>query len=281
MGSNNYRDLSPSSSPPRVLKWTPTVSNLPPLTPSSSCSLQLTAKSHLQQALDYINREDFETHRLLLDEFSWCDFDLFFGELSHPLNITLGRAAKLWYYHFHDAFISFEANRDPQLLLRSRNIHPADLPDAKADPQRAGGLYHHGNQPPRRRGTITKAEEDLIEFGYATNISLPFRNLTPQVGQKVPGFVKQPDAYFAVRDGGRSMFPRVVFEVAFSHSYVEVRADVDQCLERTHGAVQLALLFAITEHPIVGPAGHDSTTSDSDTSSPESYRHLHATCDDD
>lgn len=130
-----------------------------------------------------------------------------------------------------------------------------------------------------RRGTITEAEEDLIEFGYATDVSLPFRNLTPTIGRKVPGFVKQPDAYFAVRDGGMSVFPRVVFEVAFSESYDEVRADVHQWLERTHGAVQLALLFAITEHPIVSPAGHDSAASDSDASSPESYRRLRATCD--
>ncbi|KAL0631021.1 hypothetical protein Q9L58_010123 [Maublancomyces gigas] len=96
-------------------------------------------------------------------------------------------------------------------------------------------------------------------------------------GAKVPRFVKQPDAYFAVRDGGMSVFPLVVFEVAFSQSYEEVRADVYQCLERTDGAVQLALLFAITEHPIVRPAGHDSATSDSHASSPGSYRHLRAT----
>lgn len=59
--------------------------------------MQLPAKSPLQQARDYINREDFEIPRLLLAEFSWSDFDLFLGELSHPQHITPGRAAKLRY----------------------------------------------------------------------------------------------------------------------------------------------------------------------------------------
>lgn len=129
-GSNYYPVPSPSSSPPRVIKRTPEVPSLPPSPPSSSCGLQLPTKSPLQQARDYINREDFETPRLLLAEFSWDDFDLFLGGLSHPQNITPGRAAKLLYYHLHGAFISFLANRAPQLRLRSRNIHPADLPNA-------------------------------------------------------------------------------------------------------------------------------------------------------
>lgn len=112
-GPNYYPVPSPSSSPPRVLKRTPAVPSLPPSPPSSSCGLQLPAKSHLQQARDYINSEDFETPRLLLAEFSWDDFDLFLGELSDPQNITPGRAAKLRYYHSHDPLISFLANRTP------------------------------------------------------------------------------------------------------------------------------------------------------------------------
>lgn len=46
---------------------------------------------------------------------------------------------------------------------------------------------------------------------------------------------------------GRTQFPRIVFEVAFSQSYDSVLEDARQCLMRSHGATKLCVIVKLEE----------------------------------
>lgn len=116
-----------------------------------------------------------------------------------------------------------------------------------------------------RRNIITEAEEDQLHIGSSRDMPLPGRSSTAKLGRKAPAFAKQPDAFIGLKDNGETIFPRVVFEVAFSQSYDEVLDDVKQWLVRSEGGIPLVVLLYIEEHPI--PAGaaaddHDDNKDD-------------------
>lgn len=116
-----------------------------------------------------------------------------------------------------------------------------------------------------RRNIITEAEEDQLQIGFSKDMPLPGRASTVKLGRKAPAFAKQPDAFIGLKDNGETIFPRVVFEVAFSQSYDEVLDDVKQWLVRSEGGIPLVVLLYIEEHPIpASTAVHDDGDDDND-----------------
>lgn len=115
-----------------------------------------------------------------------------------------------------------------------------------------------------RRNIITEAEEDQLHIGSGNEIHLPGRAKTAQPGRTTPAFVKQPDMFIGLKDDGETIFPRVIFEVAFSQNYDEVTDDVNQWLVRSEGRIPLVVLINIEEHPIPRPALADDNTNSDD-----------------
>lgn len=102
-------------------------------------------------------------------------------------------------------------------------------------------------------GFLTSNElEDHVAHDFGTDVILPSLGLR---GKKRTA-KKQPDAafYYIDRSGTspeRDLFPRLVFEVAFSQSYDSVIEDARQWLVRSGGAVQLVVVVKLEEgvHP--------------------------------
>lgn len=117
-----------------------------------------------------------------------------------------------------------------------------------------------------RRNIITESEEDQLHIGSSRDMPLPGRASTATLGRKAPAFAKQPDAFIGLKDNGETIFPRVVFEVAFSQTYDEVLDDVKQWLVRSEGGIPLVVLVYIEEHPIpASAAAHDGDNDDDET----------------
>lgn len=138
----------------------------------------------------------------------------------------------------------------------------------------------------RCQNVITEAEEDQLEFGFGTDINLLYRDTTAQLGRKAPATAKQPDASISLFSGVGSQVPRVVFEVGFSQSYDQVFNDVRQWLERSEGAIPVAILIFIEEHPIASPSDDNTDdddnaqhSDDSEASNMSLYRRLSSSCD--
>lgn len=136
------------------------------------------------------------------------------------------------------------------------------------------------------RNITTEAEDDQLHVGSSTDIKLPYRATTAQVGRKAPAFAKQPDAFIRLKDNGESVFPRVIFEVGFSQTYEEVMDDGRQWLVRSEGEIPLVVLIFIEEHPIparpavadVDMDGNDQNSDDSADSDVAMYRRLRLSC---
>lgn len=138
----------------------------------------------------------------------------------------------------------------------------------------------------RCQNALTEAEEDELELNFGTAINLPYRDTTARVGRKPPATAKQPDAAITLMTGIDSLFPRVVFEVGFSQTYDELFDDVRQWLERSEGAIPVAILIYIEEHPIESAPDGNTTddestlhSDDSEASDVALYRRLRASCD--
>lgn len=90
---------SPSSSPPAPSASTPpnrkAESKLLPSPPLSCSSQEFTNQDLVWCALDYINNRSSETPGLVLQEFSWTDFDDFKDELNDPRVISAKSAESL------------------------------------------------------------------------------------------------------------------------------------------------------------------------------------------
>ncbi|KAL0630602.1 hypothetical protein Q9L58_010549 [Maublancomyces gigas] len=129
------------------------------------------------------------------------------------------------------------------------------------------------------RKIITEEETDQIQLGFGTDMILPYHTTTRQLGRKAPAIAKQPDAFFAIDDNGKSVFPRVVFEVRFSQSYAEVLDDVHQWLVHSEGRIPLVVLIYIEEHPIADcPDDAEPQSDDSADSNASMYQRLRDSC---
>lgn len=117
---------------------------------------------------------------------------------------------------------------------------------------------------PCLRKTITEAEYEQIHLGFSRDISLPFRAAARRLGRGAPALAKQPDAFLGLQDHTQDLFPRVIFQVGFSHSYAKIPDDTKQLLVRSTGGVPLVVLTFIDEHPIPGSPNSDDDDQYSD-----------------
>lgn len=93
------RVSSPASSPPAPFVHTPpngkSESKLLPSPPLSSSAREFATQDLVWRALEYINNRSPETPGLVLQKFSWADFDDFEDELNNPRVISAKSAESL------------------------------------------------------------------------------------------------------------------------------------------------------------------------------------------
>lgn len=101
--------------------------------------------------------------------------------------------------------------------------------------------------------TMTTTERRAIMFTPGSDVAL-FRNTPSSVitgrGKHSSGIFKALDAAFTFmvsRGAGRTGFPRIVLEVAFSQAYESVLEDTRQWLVRSHGAIKLCVIVKLEE----------------------------------